>query len=63
MRANDGRLAPKKKNNKKKKNPNKSKPAEDGVKAPETPQNGELRDEDGDQSDDHEESTAPGVVV
>ncbi|KAI0445564.1 hypothetical protein F4803DRAFT_135604 [Xylaria telfairii] len=48
--------APKKKNNKKKKNATKTKPVEDGVKAPELAKNGELHNDDGDQSDDDDES-------
>ncbi|GAP83817.1 putative Golgi matrix protein [Rosellinia necatrix] len=46
---------PKKKNNKKKRNAARSKPAEDGVKAPEAVENGESHDDDGDQSDDNDE--------
>lgn len=44
--------ASRKKNNRKKKNATKPKPAEDGVKNPKTVENGELCDDDGDQSDD-----------
>ncbi|KAI0909100.1 hypothetical protein F4824DRAFT_419920 [Ustulina deusta] len=43
-----------KKNNRKKKNPAKSKPTEDGVKAPEAAQNSEPHDINSDQSDDDE---------
>ncbi|KAI1325891.1 hypothetical protein F5Y16DRAFT_376664 [Xylariaceae sp. FL0255] len=49
---------PKKKNNKKKKNNNKSKPPTDDVKAPESSQNGEPHDDEGEQSDDAEEPTS-----
>ncbi|KAI0406269.1 hypothetical protein F4802DRAFT_107749 [Xylaria palmicola] len=49
----------KKKSNKKKKSAAKSKPAEDGVKAPEVVKNGEPHDDDGgDQSDDNDEVPA-----
>ncbi|TRX97513.1 hypothetical protein FHL15_001791 [Xylaria flabelliformis] len=54
---------PKKKNNKKKKNAAKSKLAEDGVKDPEIAKNGEPHDDDGDQSDDNDESTANATIA
>ncbi|TGJ85365.1 hypothetical protein E0Z10_g3407 [Xylaria hypoxylon] len=52
-----------KKKNKKKKNVTKSKLAEDGVKASETAQNGEPHDNDGDQSDDNDETATLATVV
>ncbi|KAI0416448.1 hypothetical protein F5X98DRAFT_388019 [Xylaria grammica] len=54
---------PKKKNQKKKKNAAKSKPAEGAVKAPETAQNGESHDNDGDPSDDNDEGSTITPVV
>ncbi|KAI0453171.1 hypothetical protein F5B21DRAFT_304891 [Xylaria acuta] len=53
---------PKKKNNKKKKNAAKTRPAEDGVNAPEIAKNGEPHDDDGDQSDDGEPAATAAVV-
>ncbi|RYC63060.1 hypothetical protein CHU98_g3145 [Xylaria longipes] len=54
--------SPKKKNNKKKKNATKTKPTEDGVKAPEIAKNGEPHDDD-DQSDDNDEPAATATVT
>ncbi|XXG97037.1 GET complex subunit get1 [Hypoxylon texense] len=53
--------ATKKKNNKKKKNNAKSKPVEDGVKAPETTQVEERPEEDGNESDEPDNTIAENI--